>query len=84
MMQRDRRPRGPQDGLAGTVESLQNIEVRKLRQMLRDGSDKSTLPWSTNWSAATVVTGFVIDAMRKMLSTRTGTPDASRTPKAPA
>ena len=34
--------------------------------------------------AATVVIGFVIDAMRKMLSSPTGTPDASRTPTAPA
>jgi hypothetical protein len=35
-MQRNWRPRRPEDGLSGPVESFQNIKVRKLRQVPRD------------------------------------------------
>ncbi len=52
---------------------------------LATGSSRSRLPCSTSWSAAVVVTIFVIDAIRSIVSAVMGSSDSTeRTPAAPS
>ena len=72
------RSRNVIDRSAGTVSSTAASRLRSTRRFASSGSRSSTgsssrsLPSSTRIIAATAVTGFVIDAMRKIVSRRYG------------
>ena len=67
------------------VEALEHLQLGELRAVLGDRLVEVEVPRSTSWSAATVVTIFVIDAMRNIVSGVIGSSaPASRTPAAPS
>jgi hypothetical protein len=54
-----------------SLRIAEHAQVRELRAQIAIGSSSANRPSSSSINAATVVTGLVIDAMRKMVSRST-------------